>query len=139
MKWWHFLMLFSFFDNCDFLGYQGLKWEKMTQNDKQFYLTPYLRNRTSYDFIISSRYLVRRCKIMISSSGFLYFLKIQQPSQQFFFLISSCFSSSSINAKQKFWGVLHVLHICVSNWLNLYINFYQLQAEVTSFLNLGSW
>ena len=29
------------------------------------------------------------------------------------FLIKSCFSSSSINAKQKFWSVPHLLHMCV--------------------------
>ena len=32
---------------------------------------------------------------------------------QLFFLMNSCFSSSSINAKQKFWGVSHLLHMCV--------------------------
>ena len=29
------------------------------------------------------------------------------------FLIIVCFSSSSVNAKNKFWGVPHLLHICV--------------------------
>ena len=29
------------------------------------------------------------------------------------FLIIICFSSSSINAKKKFWGVPHLLHMCV--------------------------
>ena len=29
------------------------------------------------------------------------------------FLINSCFSSSSISAKQKLWGVSHLLHMCV--------------------------
>ena len=62
---------------------------------------------------------------MISSGVFLYFfliiflifvnIKILTffigPLQQFF-LTNSCFSSSSINAKQKFWGVSH-LHMCV--------------------------
>ena len=34
------------------------------------------------------------------------------PLQQFF-LINSCFSSSSINARKKFWGVPHLLHMFV--------------------------
>ena len=33
------------------------------------------------------------------------------PLHQFF--NKSCFSSLSINAKQKFWGVSHLLHMCV--------------------------
>ena len=34
-------------------------------------------------------------------------------SLQQFFKIIICFSSSSINAKKKFWGVPHLLHVCV--------------------------
>ena len=31
----------------------------------------------------------------------------------YIFLIIICFSGSSINAKKKFWGALHLLHMCV--------------------------
>ena len=73
---------------------------------------------------MSWRLSVHRYEIMVSPGDFLYF-----PSFFFFckywntyifywptstvFLISSCFSSSPINAKQKFWGVPHLLQMCV--------------------------
>ena len=63
-------------------------------------------------YIISSRFLVHRCKIMISSGAFPYFsLCFLLAHLNSFF--DSCFSSSSINAKQKFWSVPHLLHIRV--------------------------
>ena len=47
-------------------------------------------------------------KIFVNIKILIFFIG---PHQQFF-LIKSCFSISSINAKQKFWGVPH-LHMCV--------------------------
>ena len=41
------------------------------------------------------------------------------------FLMNSCFSSSSINAKQKFWVVLHLLHMCVIFFLVCKQNLYR--------------
>ena len=39
------------------------------------------------------------------------------------FSINSCFSGSSINAKQKFWGVRHLLHTSLSNrWLQVVLD-----------------
>ena len=51
LKWWNLQMFFSFFLNLGFAGCQGegLKRQKMAQNDKKFCLTLYLRNCTSYD------------------------------------------------------------------------------------------
>ena len=59
---------------------------------------------------------------MISSDDFLYFFKknnfvnikiiLNWPSSAVF-LINSCFKSSSINAKNKFWDVPHFLHMSV--------------------------
>ena len=74
--------------------------------------------------IWSSRFLVHSCKI-ISPGVFLYFSKKKIQYCEYFnsyifhwptstaFLINSCFSSSSTNAKQEFWGVSHLLHMCV--------------------------
>ena len=52
--------------------------------------------------------------------------KMQQYENYFFywptsavFWIIICFSSSSINAKKKFWGVPHLLHMCVILGKNL--------------------
>ena len=73
--------------------------------------------------IISSRFLVRRCKKLTSPGVFLILLKecnianikiilfFIGPLQQFF-VINICFSSSSVNAKKKFWDVPQLLHIC---------------------------
>ena len=47
----------------------------------------------------------KKCNINIEILAFLF------PLHQFF--NKSCFSSLSINAKQKFWGVSHLLHMCV--------------------------
>ena len=47
-------------------------------------------------------FLVHMCKMMISWAIFFQFFKI---------LIFQVFQSSSINAKRKFWGVPHLLHI----------------------------
>ena len=70
---------------------------------------------------MSSGFLLHRCKI-ISSGGFRYlFLKIHHSKYwnsyifywltSTFFLTDSCFSSSSKNVKQKFWGVPHLLYL----------------------------
>ena len=73
----------------------------MAQNDKNFCLTPYMRTCTSYDCgfwctCVRSWYL--------EHFFFFHFFKI---------LIFQVFQSSSINAKRKFWGVPHLLHMCV--------------------------
>ena len=47
----------------------------------------------------------KKCNINIEILAFFF------PLHQFF--NKSCFSSLSINAKQKFWGVSHLLHMCV--------------------------
>ena len=101
-------------------------------------LTQYLRNHTSYDcefwctcvnqfvllYISGTVDHIIEILIMISTGVFLYFfLKMQHckywnyfvfywPTSTVF-LIIICFSSSSVNAKKKFWGVIHLLHVCV--------------------------
>ena len=68
--------------------------------------------------------LLHRCKIMISPGVFLYFFKkcsivnvkiilFLLAHLNCFFLIIIWFSSSSVNAKKKFWVVPHLLHMCV--------------------------
>ena len=44
------------------------------------------------------------------------------------FLIIICFSSSSINAKKKFWGVPHFLHMCV---IFKFYKWYQIAQSVS--------
>ena len=72
----------------------------MAQNDKKICLTSYFRNCTSYncDFWYT-------CKMMISPAIFINFFQ----NSDFF----QVFQSSSINAKMKFWGARHLLHMCV--------------------------
>ena len=97
--------------------------------------TLYLRNHTSYDFdlcctcvkgysikwpkmtkklsqsicqelyLIWLWFLVHMCKMMTSLAICFHFFKI---------LIFQVFQSSSINAKVKFWGVPHLLHMCMT-------------------------
>ena len=52
---------------------------------------------------------------------------------QQFFLIIICFSSSSKNAKTKFWGVPHLLHMCVifNTWFSFSLD--QHNYETSSF------
>ena len=70
---------------------------------------------------------VCRCKIIMFPGVFLYFyffkkciivnvkiiLFFKWLTSTVFFLINSCFSSSSVNARNKFWVVPHLLHMCV--------------------------
>ena len=129
-------MFFLFFKILIFWVLRRVKEQKMAWNDKNFVLcTLYLRNHTSYDFdlcctcvkgysikwpkmtkklsqsisqelyLIWLWFLVHMCKMMISPAIFFHFFKI---------LIFQVFQSSSINAKVKFWGVPHLLHMCMT-------------------------
>ena len=73
---------------------KGKKWPKVRKKIR----TLYLRNCTSY------------------GCGFCY-LCVNWYLQQLFFIFQNSdfwvFQSSLINAKRKFWGVLHLLHMCV--------------------------
>ena len=60
--------------------------------------------------------LAHMCKMMISSAIFFFFFFFQNFFFFFFFfkiLIFQVFQSSSVNVKRKFWGVSHLLHMCV--------------------------
>ena len=108
-------------------GSEGKKWPKMRKN---FLLCLICQE----PYIIWSSFMIHLSnrikpagffyKIMISPGVFLHlflslffiFVNIKIPTffvgqLQQFFLINSCFSSSSINAKQKFWGVPHLLYM----------------------------
>ena len=78
-------------------GGGGGKGQKMAQSEKKI-RTLYLMNCTSY------------------GCGFCY-LCVNWYLQQLFFIFQNSdfwvFQSSLINAKRKFWGVLHLLHMCV--------------------------
>ena len=132
-------MFFSIFQNFDFPGCQGgEKAQKMTQNDKKSCLFKiliflgfrgtkgqkvhhalYLRNCR----YISSRFLVHMCKIISPVFFFsFFFFKCNIFNIKIIvfywltatvFVLNNCFSSSSVNARNKFWGVPHLLHICV--------------------------
>ena len=97
-KWWHFQMLL-FFQNFGFLGcYGGSK--SVKKDPKWQNILSHSVSRELY--LIWLWLLVHMCKMMISPE--FYFFKI---------LIFRVFRSSSINAKRKFWGVPHLLHMCV--------------------------
>ena len=78
-------------------GGGGVKGKKRPKVRKKI-RTLYLRNCTSY------------------GCGFCY-LCVNWYLQQLFFIFQNSdfwvFQSSLINAKRKFWGVLHLLHMCV--------------------------
>ena len=87
------------------LGFPGfLRWggggQKMAQNDIKI-----LSNSVSQKlYFIWLWLLAHMCKMMISSAIIFFFFKI---------LIFQVFQSSSVNVKRKFWGVSHLLHMCV--------------------------
>ena len=99
-------------------GFNGVQGEKMTQNYLFQSVTLYISG-TVYHI---DEILVRRCKAMISPSVSLFSEKIKKMQHCKYwhilvfslsnsFLINSCFSSSSIKKKNKFWGVLHLLQM----------------------------
>ena len=59
-------------------------------------------------YLIWLWFLLRLCKMMIFPDFFFHFSKI---------LLFWVFQSSSINTKNGFWGVPHLLHMCVIFWL----------------------
>ena len=75
----------------------------MTQNDKKFCLTLYLRNCTSCNCIVWCTCVKWWYLQHFFFFFFFHFIKI---------LIFLVFQSSWINAKRKFWGVSHLLHVC---------------------------
>ena len=46
------------------------------------------------------------------------------------FLIIICFSSSSIKAKKKFWGVPHLLHMYVTFSFSVHVNVSKLYKSI---------
>ena len=99
MKSWDALFKFSKFWFSGLL--EGKKGKKMAQNDKTFCLPLDLRNHTPYD--CGFWYT---CKMMIYQTIIFSFF---QNSDILIFRIFQ----SSINAKRKFWGVPHLLHMGV--------------------------
>ena len=100
-------MLFSFFQNFGFLGclkrWRGRgggaisqKWSKMTVS--------LCISGSQELYFIWLWFLVHIYKMMISPVIFFIFSKF------WFFWV---FQSSSVNAKRKFWGVPHLLHMCL--------------------------
>ena len=80
-------------------GGEGGKWQKMAQVTQKM-----CHSKPQELYLIWLWFLVHMCKRMISPAIFFHFFKI---------LIFQVFQSSSINAKRKFWGVPHLLHMCV--------------------------
>ena len=99
--------IFSFFQNFDFPGWKN----------KSIQSSQYLRNRKPYDhdlwytfvewWYLQDVFYIFNPKYNIVNIKILAFFIV--PLQQFF---NICFSSSSINAKKKFWGVPHLFHMC---------------------------
>ena len=99
--------IFSFFQNFDFPGWKN----------KSIQSSQYLRNRKPYDhdlwytfvewWYLQDVFYIFNPKYNIVNIKILAFFIV--PLQQF---LNSCFSSSSINAKKKFWRVPHLFHMC---------------------------
>ena len=101
------------------LRYEVTRRQKMAWNYQFQCLTLYISG--TLDHVIEI--LLHRCKIMISPGVVLYFFKkcnivnikiilFLSALLNSFVLINIWFSSSSVNAKKKFWVVPH-LHMCV--------------------------
>ena len=108
---------FFLFFKILYLGFLG---GKRAKNDLKLPVlvcfAQYLRNCWSYhqdfdnDLCRCFSFFFKKKKYnIVNIKIYLFFIG---PLQQFF-LIIICFSSSSINGKKKFWGVPHLLHMCV--------------------------
>ena len=97
-------MLFSFFQNFGFLGCLK-RWRGGAISQKWSKMTVSLCISGSQElYFIWLWFLVHIYKMMISPVIFFIFSKF------WFFWV---FQSSSVNAKRKFWGVPHLLHMCL--------------------------
>ena len=103
LKWWYLQMVFfSIFSKFWVLrGGRRVTGQKVAQNNKKFSLTYtcYLRNCSSYDCVFWYT-----CVKWWYLQHFFHFFKS---------LIFQLFQSSSVNGKWKFWGIPHLLHMCV--------------------------
>ena len=111
---------FFIFQHFDFWGFRGggVKGQKMTYNYQFQYVLLYISGTVDHTIEIL---------IMISTGIFLYFFlnSTMQIFKLFCFLLAHlnrffnnyCFWSSSVNAKKKFWGVPHLVHICAIFYL----------------------
>ena len=73
VKWWHLQMLFSFFQNFDCLGCEGIKWQKMVQNDRKFCLFNSVSQEQYLEWLW---FLVHMCRMMIFPAICFHFFKI---------------------------------------------------------------
>ena len=69
VNWGYFQVLFSFFKNFNFLGFQGSKRAKTVQNDKKFYPSCFISHQ---QFIIWLSFMVHLCKMIISPGVFFF-------------------------------------------------------------------
>ena len=109
--WWSFVVheckvmispgIFFIFSNFDFEIVSGVKGQKMIQNDKKLCLS----HPISQELCILSH--VKKDNILQVFFTFLNFLHFLLAHLNRF-LVNSCFSSSSISAKQQFWSVPHL-------------------------------
>ena len=99
----------------------GVKGQNTAQNDIKIWSSCYVSKEP---YIIRLWFMVHMCKIMIFPGVFLCVSEKIQHCKYLnyyvfywvtstFFLIDTCFSSSSINAKKKFWDMPYLLHMCV--------------------------
>ena len=129
-------MLFSFFQNLilSFVREKGggrggsVEGQKMAQNDQKLSVSLPISRTVPHMFVVFGTrvkwwYLQQIFSFfknfenfLITHSPFLNFLLAHFNS----FLISSCFSSSSVNLKQKFWSMPYLLHMSVIFSLSRY-------------------
>ena len=123
VQWWILQQIFSFLKSW-FLGFIG---GKRAENDLKLPISVCfalnLRNCRSYhqDFYNDiyrcfSLHFFKKCKIVNIKT--ILFLLAHFNS---FCLIIICFSSSWINDKKKFWGVPHLLHMCIIFWNSIWL------------------
>ena len=101
VNWGYFQVLFSFFKNFNFLGFQGSKRAKTVQNDKKFYPSCFISHQR---FIIWLSFMVHLCKMIISPGVFFIFSKIW-----FFGLLVGVKGQKVVQNDKKF--SLHILEI----------------------------
>ena len=100
---------FLFFQNFDFLGFQGVKWQIMAQNDKKLCLLYYIFHEAYMIWFWSI--LVHMCKVMTSQDAFFIVLKFW-----FFQLLEGC--------KGKKWPKMTNHSACLTLYLQFFFVFF---------------
>ena len=118
VKWWYLQKFFSFSKILIFGVFKGIKGKNDLKLPISVCFALFFRNCRSYHqdfdndiYRCFSWFFFKKCNIV--KIKIICFFMAHFNS----FFNNYCFSSLSINAKKKFWGVPHLLHMCVVFYL----------------------